>query len=64
MEKTVKIFKSFDEQEAYEQEYWKKLPGDQKLEILEAIRGNYWAMKNGTPRRLQRVYRIIKRSSS
>ena len=64
MEKIVKIFKSFEKQEAYEKEYWKNLSGDKKLEILEIIRGNYWAMKNDTPRRLQRVYRIIKRISS
>lgn len=63
MEKVVKIFKSFEEQEAYEVEYWKNMSGDRKLEILEVIRANYWAMKNETPGRLQRVYRVTKRSS-
>jgi hypothetical protein len=64
MEKTIKIFKSFEEQEKHEIEYWQNIPGNKKLEILEVIRANYWAMKNESPQRLQRVYRIIKRSSS
>lgn len=61
MKKVVKIFKSFEEQEADEIEYWKSLSGNLKLEVLEIIRANYWAMKNETPGRLQRVYRIVKR---
>lgn len=64
MEKIIKIFKSFEEQEAHDIEYWKRLSGDKKLEILEIIRANYWAMQNDTPGRLQRVYRIVKRLSS
>lgn len=64
MEKVVKKYKSFEEQEAADVEYWQNLSGDDKLEILELIRTNYWAMKNETPGRLQRVYRVIKRISS
>lgn len=63
MEKTIKIFHSFAEQEADEREYWKNLSGERKLEILEIIRANYWALKNDTPGRFQRVYRVTKRSS-
>jgi len=64
MEKVVKIYKSFEEQEKDEIEYWKKVSGTKKLEVLEIIRANYWAIKNDNPGRLQRVYRIINRSSS
>lgn len=64
MEKVIKIFESFEEQEAAEVEYWQNLPGDKKLEILEIIRANYWALKNESPGRLQRVYRIVKHSQS
>lgn len=59
MEKVVKIFKSFEEQEVDDVEYWKNLSGDRKLEVLEIMRANYWAMNNETPGRLQRVYRIV-----
>ncbi len=61
MEKTIKKFKSFEDQEDYEIEYWKNISGDKKLITLEMIRANYWAMKNDAPGRLQRVYRIVKR---
>ena len=64
MEKIIKIFKSFEEQEAHEVEFWKNFSGEKKLEVLEIIRANYWAMQNDTPGRLQRVYRIVKRLSS
>jgi len=64
MEKVIKIFKSFAEQEAADIEYWQNLPGEKKLEILEIIRANYWAMQNESPGRLQRIYRVVKRSSS
>ena len=61
MEKVIKIFNSFEEQELDDIKYWKNLSGDKKLEILEVIRANYWALKNESPGRLQRVCTIIKR---
>ncbi len=63
MEKKVKKFSSFEEQDKYEVEYWKNISGEKKLEILEFIRANYWAMKNETPGRLQRVCRVVKQTS-
>ena len=62
MEKVAIKFNSFEEHEAADIEYWKSLSGERKLEILEAIRAQYWVMKNEHPRGLQRVCRIIKRS--
>ncbi len=62
MQKSIKIFSSFEEQELAEIEYWKKLSGEKKLQILEAIRAQYWAFNNESLPRLQRVYRVIKRT--
>ena len=62
MDKVVKIYDSFEEQEKDDVAYWKNMSGDRKLEILEIIRANYWALRNEHPGRLQRVYRIIKRT--
>ena len=61
MEKVIKIFNSFEEQEEEEKQYWQNLPGEKKLEILEYIRLQYWALNNENPRRLQRVYKFIER---
>jgi len=62
MEKSIKVFSSFEEQELAEIEYWKNMSGRKKLQILEAIRAKYWAFNNEFPPRLQRVYRVIKRT--
>lgn len=62
MKKVAKIYKSFAEQEADEVRYWRQLPPEKKLEILEIIRLQYWAMRNELPGRLQRVYRIVKQT--
>jgi hypothetical protein len=62
MDKIIKIYNSFDEQEQDDIKYWKNLSGKRKLEILEIIRGNYWAIKNETSPRFQRIFRIIKRT--
>jgi hypothetical protein len=44
--KSLKIYHSFKEQEADEIRYWKGLSGEQKLDALESIRANYWAMNH------------------
>jgi len=62
MEKVIHKYNSFEEQEKEEIKYWQNLSGAKKLEILEYIRANYWAMNNGTPQRLQRIYRIVERT--
>ena len=61
MENVIKIFNSFEEQELEEKKYWQNLSGEKKLEILEYIRLQYWALNNENPRRLQRVYKFIER---
>ena len=62
MKKSLKIYSTFQEQQDDDIRYWKGLSGDAKLEILEAIRAQVWLIKNEHPKRLQRVYRVIKRS--
>ena len=64
MQKTVKIFHSFEEEERENVQYWKQLDGSTKLEILDAIRANYWMLKNEYPEGFQRIYRIVKREQS
>jgi hypothetical protein len=44
--------------------YWKKKSMKARLEGLEFLRAQFIKMKYGTRPRFQRVYRIIKRTSS
>ncbi len=62
MEKVLHKFVSFQNQEIQDIKYWQNLSGEKKLEILEYIRSNYWEENNGTPQRLQRIYRIVERT--
>ncbi|MCK5033685.1 MAG: hypothetical protein KAS18_08625 [Calditrichia bacterium] len=62
MEKVLHKFDSFQNQEIQDIKYWQNLSGEKKLEILEYIRSNYWEKNNGTPQRLQRIYRIVERT--
>jgi hypothetical protein len=41
MEKVVRKFSSFEEQEKFEKEYWKKASATEKFETVEAIRAFY-----------------------
>jgi hypothetical protein len=63
MQKTVKIFRSHEDQEFDDVQYWRALPGVNKLEVLEAIRAQVWMMRDEHPGRFQRVYRLAKRAS-
>ena len=63
MKRTLRIFHSFAEQEKANMEYWQNLSGNEKIKILEAIRLQYFAFHDEYPKRLQRVYRIIKRKA-
>lgn len=41
MEKVVRKFSSFEEQEKFEKEYWQKASAAEKFETVEAIRAFY-----------------------
>ena len=60
MKKEFKIFKSFDEQEEANIEYYRNLDPNKKIEELEYIRETFLDMINATPeeRRLQKVIKI------
>ena len=62
MEKVIKKYDSFEEAEVAETEYWRKLSGNKKLEILEILRAQYWVIHHAEIRGFQRVYRIIKQA--
>jgi hypothetical protein len=60
MEKVVRIFKSFEEADQADKEYYRNLTPEQRLDILLEINGRWPFFNNGeTSDRLARVYRII-----
>lgn len=63
MEKVIKIFKSFKEQEKADKLYWQSISPEEKIDILEQLRKQYIRMHNGTSR-FQRVFRIVKQKQS
>jgi hypothetical protein len=54
MEKTVAKFRDFSEAEKADREFYRKLTGQERLDILLQL------SKHEPERRLERVYRIIK----
>lgn len=62
MRKVIRKFKSHEEQEAAEINYWKRISRGKRVEALEIIRLNYLRMKYGRVPRLRRVYKIIKQA--
>jgi len=64
MKKVIQIFKSHEEQESAEINYWKRISRGKRVESLEKIRLNYLRMKYGRVPRLRRVYKIIKQTQS
>ncbi len=63
MEKVIKIFKSFKEQEKADKLYWQSISPKEKIDILEQIRKQAIGVKYGS-QRFQRVFRIIKQKQS
>ena len=54
MEKTVTVFSSFDDAEKADREFYRKLSGQERLDILLEM------TKEATNRPIERVYRITK----
>jgi hypothetical protein len=61
MEKTVRVFRSFQEADAADREYYRNLTPEQRLRILFNLVATDEAGQNGTQERLQRVCRVIER---
>ena len=58
MKKVVRTFRSFEEAEEADREFYRSLTPEQRMEILLELieRGT-----SGAPSRLERVYRVVKR---
>ena len=54
MEKKVAVFTSFEEAEKADREFYRKLSGQERLDILLRL------SKHEPERRLERIYRVIK----
>ena len=63
MEKAVRIFRSHQEADEADREYFERLTPQQRLDIFLEI---LWRGRSGdeTDERLERVYRIVKLSES
>jgi len=62
MEKTVQVFKSFEESEAAEKEYYRSLTPAERVDILLILREQYSPYDDELTQRFERVYRIVELS--
>jgi len=62
MEKVIKKYNSFLEQEIEDKKYWKNLSGEKKLKILEYIRLQYWTLNNNIPMKFEKVFKVTERN--
>jgi hypothetical protein len=62
MEKTIQVFKSFEEAEAADLEYYRSLTAAQRVEILLTLREEYSPYDDELKRRFERVCRIVEGS--
>ncbi|MGA7722225.1 MAG: hypothetical protein WCA84_13730 [Ignavibacteriaceae bacterium] len=60
IEKTVKIFKSFKEQEEADLEYWQKISGEEKMRIVEEMRKEYIRLHHPEIKSIEKFVRIRK----
>jgi hypothetical protein len=60
MQKNVVIHRSFEESDQADREYYRSLTPQQRLAILLELNRQWAGKTDGTPDRLERVYRIIK----
>ena len=64
MERIIHISRSFEEAEEYDiRENLAMLP-EERLDILQRLRDEYYIFKNEDRKRFQRVYRIVKLQQS
>ena len=61
MERIVHIAKNFEEAEEWDFQQNLSMTPEQRLDILQRLRDEYYILKNENRKGLQRVYRIIKR---
>ena len=61
MEKTIRVFKSFEEAETADREYYRSLTPAERIQIVLMLRERYRA-SNKLPNNFQRVCRIVERT--
>jgi hypothetical protein len=62
MEKTIRVFKSFEEAEAVDKEYYHSLSPAQRVEILLILRDQYSPYDDELTQGFERVCRITESS--
>ncbi|MCP5103908.1 MAG: hypothetical protein GY950_11040 [bacterium] len=60
MERIVHISRSFEEAEEWDIQQYRSMTPEQRLDILQHLREEYYKFKNESRKGFQRVYRIIK----
>ncbi len=60
MERIVHISKSFEEAEEWDLQQYRSMTPEQRLDILQYLREEYYKFKNEDRKGFQRVYRIVK----
>lgn len=60
MEKVVHISRSFEEAEEWDAQQYLAMTPEERLDILQRLRDEYYIFTNESRKGLQRVYRIIK----
>lgn len=60
VEKTVKIFKNFQEADEADRRYYLSLSPEERMAIAERLRGEYEQLTYGSQQRFRRVFRIVK----
>jgi len=61
MERTVHITESFAEAEEWDARQYLSMTPEERLDILQRLRDEYFVFNNETRKGFQRVYRIVKR---
>jgi hypothetical protein len=59
MEKVVNIARSFEEAEEWDRQQYETMTPEERLDILQVLREQYYIFKNESRKGFQRVYRII-----
>ena len=60
IEKTIKIFHNFKEQEEADLEYWNNVSGEEKLRVVEEMRAQYIRLFYPEIKGIKKVVRIRK----
>ncbi len=60
MERVVHISRSFEEAEELDTQQYLSMTPEERLDILQRLRDEYYTFKNESRKGFQRVYRIVK----